>query len=240
MSRQRGSVGSYIALDVARKLELQYLDREILESVAREADVPVERVEAIEDRAGQLARVLRLLGARPKLPPVASASLREEEAYEDRVGLLMTRGGLSHEAAVTQLMSSGGLQYSPPLDYLDLVTSIILESAAKGGAMVVGRGGQMILREHPGVFRVQCIARFEVRVYNIIKREGVKWREAAHRVRRADEQRAGYMRRFYNMNWLDPSLYDLVINTDRISTDVAVEMIVQAALAVEAAAEAET
>ncbi len=236
LSRQRGSLGSYIALEVAQRLGLRYLDREIIDSVAREAGLPAEKVEAIEERAGRLARVLHLLGARPKLPAVASASLREQAAFEARVGALMDSEGLSREAAIARLESSGGLEYTGRLDYLDLVSSIILEYAAQGDVIIVGRGGQILLRGRPGVLHVQVMARFETRVYNIIEREGVKWREAAHRVRLADEQRAGYMRRFYNVDWLDSSLYDLVISTDQIPCEVAAEMIMRAARAVEAAA----
>jgi cytidylate kinase len=239
VSRQRGSMGSYIALEVANRLGLRYLDREILDSVAREASVPAEAVEAIEERAGRLARVLRLLGARPKLPVVASASLREQESFDDRVEQLVERDGLSREATISRLTSSGGPDYTPPTDYLDLVTSVILECAAQGRAMIVGRGGQMILRGQPGVLHVQCIARFETRVYNVIQREGVKWREAAHRVRLADDQRAGYMRRFYNVDWLDSGLYDLVINTDQIPPDAAADMLTRAAQAVGAATQPE-
>ncbi len=239
LSRQRGSLGSYIALEVAQRLGLCYLDREIIDSVAREAGVSAEKVEAIEERAGRLARVLRLLGARPKLPAVASASLREQAAFEARVKALMDSEGLSREAAIARLESSGGLEYTGRLDYLDLVSSIILEYAARGDAIIVGRGGQMILRGRPGVLHVQVMARFETRVYNIIEREGVKWREAAHRVRLADEQRAGYMRRFYNVDWLDSSLYDLVISTDQIPCDTAAEIIIRAAKAVEATAGAQ-
>jgi hypothetical protein len=235
VSRQRGSQGSYIALEVAQRLGLLYLDREILDSVARRAGVPVERVEAIEERAGRLANVMRLLRAQPKLPAVASASLREEASFEDRVEALTAQSGLSREAAIARLSTGGGVEYAPPTDYLELVTSVILESAAQGQAMIVGRGGQMILRRRPGVLHVQVIARFETRVFNVIQREGVKWREAAYRVRNADEQRAGYMRRFYNQDWLDSSLYDLVINTDHLPCDAAVELIAGAALAVEAA-----
>jgi cytidylate kinase len=240
MSRQRGSMGSYIAVAAARRLGLQYLDREILDSVAREAGVPPERVEAVEERAWRLARVLHLLGARPKLPSVASASLREQQALNGRVEALMESSGLSREAAVAQLKIGGGLEYVPPPDYLDLIRSVIVEYAAKGQVMIVGRGGQMILRGRPDVLHVQVIARFETRVYNIIQREGVKWREAANRVRTADEQRAGYLRRFYNVDWLDPSLYDLVINTDKIPRDAAVELVAQAAQAVEVAAQPES
>ena len=234
LSRQRGSMGSYIALEVARKLDLRYLDREILHSVAQEAGVEAETVEALEEKAGRLARTLRLLGARPKLPSIASASLREQASYDDRVRALMDQERLSQEVALARLESGVGLDYVPRLDYLDLVTSIVVQSAEQGQAIIVGRGGQMILARRPGVLHVQVVARFETRVYNIMQREGVKWREAAHRVRRADEQRAGYMRRFYNVDWLDSSLYDLVIGTDRIPSSLAVEMIVKAAQALDA------
>jgi cytidylate kinase len=146
----------------------------------------------------------------------------------------MDQERLSQEVALARLESGVGLDYVPRLDYLDLVTSIIVQSAEQGQAIIVGRGGQMILARQPGVLHVQVVARFETRVYNIMQREGVKWREAAHRVRRADEQRAGYMRRFYNVDWLDSSLYDLVIGTDRIPPSLAVDMIVKAAKALDA------
>ena len=232
VSRQRGSMGSYIALEVARELDLRYLDREIILSVAQEAGVEAEAIEAIEEKAGRLARFQRLLNLRPKLPSVASASLREQASVNERIRALMDHEQLSQEAAISHLESGAGLEYIPRLDYLDLVTTIILEQAANGQAMIVGRGGQMILRGRPGVLHVQVVAKFETRVYNIIQREEVKWREAAHRVRLADEQRAGYMRRFYNVDWLDSALYDLVINTDQIPCDAATEIVVAAAQAV--------
>lgn len=233
VSRQRGSMGSYVALEVARELGLRYLDREIILSVAREAGVEAEAVEAIEEKAGRLARIQHLLNLRPRLPTLASASLREQASLDERISALMDQEHLSQEVAVSHLEGGAGLEYMPRLDYLDLVTSVILEQAANGQAMIVGRGGQMILHGRPGVLHVQVVAKFETRVYNIIQREGVKWREAAHRVRLADEQRAGYMRRFYNVDWLDSALYDLVINTDQIPCDAAAEIIVAAAQAVE-------
>lgn len=240
ISRQRGSRGSYIALEVARQLGLRYLDREILDSVARETGLTTDVVQDIEARATRLPRVMHLLGARPKLPVIASASLREENDREDRIGSLVAEG-MSREAAISRLKTVGGLAYAPSADYLDLVTSVVLESAAQGDAMIVGRGGQMILARMPGVLHVQILSRFESRVFELTQREAIKWREAAHRVRASDEQRASYLRRFYNVDWLDPNLYDLVINTDRISDAAAVEMIITAAGAVaEAAAQEET
>ncbi|MEJ2208306.1 MAG: cytidylate kinase-like family protein [Anaerolineae bacterium] len=233
VSRQRGSMGSYVALEVARQLDLRYLDREIIQSVAQEAGVDVDVVQALEERAGQLARIRHLLGARPKLPSIASASMRERAALDERLQSLIDRERLHQEVAVARLESGVSPNYIPRLDYLELITRIILDQAAQDQAMIVGRGGQMILHQQPGVLHVQVVARFETRVYNIIKREGVKWREAAHRVRRSDEQRSGYLRRFYNVDWLEASLYDLVISTDRIPCGTAADLIVEAARALE-------
>jgi cytidylate kinase len=238
VSRQRGSKGSYIALEVARRMGLRYLDREILDSVARQAGVQVAQLEAIEAHAGRLPRILHLLGARPKVPTVASASLREQATYEARIGELMVQQGLERDAAVAQLESEGVPAYQPSQDYLELTKAVILEYAQQGDAVIVGRGGQMILRRRPGVLHVQVVGKFEDRVHNIVEREGVKWREAAHRLRQADEERAGYLRRFYGVDWLDPGLYDVVLNTDQIPDETAVEMIVLAAKAVDKAATA--
>ena len=236
VSRQRGSRGSYIALEVAERLGLRYLDREILDSVARETGLTTDVVEHIEERATRVPRVMHLLGARPKLPVIASASLREQQDREERIADLVRQEGMSRGAAVSRLDAVGGLEYAPSMDYLDLVTSVILESAAQGDAMIVGRGGQIILARMPGVLHVKILSRFESRVFELTQREGIKWREAAHRIRASDEQRDGYLRRFYNVDWLDPNLYDLVINTDRISDAAAVEMIITAAGAVAEAA----
>jgi cytidylate kinase len=170
------------------------------------------------------------------LPTVASASLREQANYEARVGELMAEHGLDRDAAVARLEREGLSPYTPSQDYLDLTSSVILDCAKQGDAMIVGRGGQMILRRRPGVLHVQFVGKFENRVYNICQREDVKWREAAHRLRQADEERAGYLRRFYGVDWLDPGLYDLVLNTDQIPDEAAVSMIVLAAEAVHKAA----
>lgn len=238
VSRQRGSKGSYIALEVARRMGLRYLDREILESVAEQAGAKVAQLEAIEARAGRLPRVLHLLGVRPKLPAVASASLREQAAYETRVGELMAEGGLEREAAVARLESEGVASYQPSQDYIDLTRKVILDYAQQGNALIVGRGGQIVLRRWPGVLHVQIVGKFENRVCNICRREQVKWREASYRLHQADEERAAYLRRFYGVDWLDPGLYDLVINTDQIPDEAAVGMIVLAAETVEEAAAA--
>jgi len=113
-----------MALEVARRMDLRYLDREILDSVAQ--------LEAIEACAGRIPCVLHLLGARPRLPAVASASLREQAKYEARIGELITQHGLDRDAAVAQLQSEGVQPYEPSQGDLSqtIVAQHVLHSSA--------------------------------------------------------------------------------------------------------------
>jgi cytidylate kinase len=55
---------------------------------------------------------------------------------------------------------------------------------------------------------------------------GLSQREATQRILASDEARREYLRRYYAVNWLDPQLYDLVINTGRITIPTAVQLAV--------------
>ncbi len=58
--------------------------------------------------------------------------------------------------------------------------------------------------------------------------QGLSKREAQSRVRDSDRARSDYLRRYYDVDWLDPTLYHLTINTGRIPISTAVELIVTA------------
>jgi len=81
------------------------------------------------------------------------------------------------------------------------------------------------------VLRVRIFASFEHRVKHWIKRvaamtgETANQRAAAYFVRRDDTEKAGRMRYLYEVDINDPMLYELILNTERVSHDAAVEMI---------------
>jgi cytidylate kinase len=65
-------------------------------------------------------------------------------------------------------------------------------------------------------------------VKTIVEREGLERRAAVSRVKTSDRARAGYLRRYHSVNWLDPQLYDLVFNAAKVPVEVAVGLIVEA------------
>ncbi|MHB1397656.1 MAG: cytidylate kinase family protein [Trichloromonadaceae bacterium] len=105
------------------------------------------------------------------------------------------------------------------------VELIILEYALKGNVIIYGRGGQDLLQGIDSVLRVRIIAPFEERVERWAEREWLDPELARVLVRKSDQQRAGFIKYYFDRNWEDPLHYDLLINTVRFSTDTAVKLI---------------
>jgi cytidylate kinase len=115
--------------------------------------------------------------------------------------------------------------------YITILQTTLLEFAEADNAVIIGRGGQWLLRGIPHVLRVRVIAPFEQRVRSWVKRtaamtgETPNQRAAADFVRRDDAEKAGRMRYLYEVDIGDPAIYDVVINTEKLPYDAAVDML---------------
>jgi len=105
------------------------------------------------------------------------------------------------------------------------VELIILEYALKGNVIVYGRGGQDLLKGIDNVLRVRITAPFEERVERWAEREWLDPELARILVRRSDQQRAGFIKYYFDRDWNDPIEYDIIINTSRLSEETAVKLI---------------
>jgi cytidylate kinase len=114
--------------------------------------------------------------------------------------------------------------------YARVVRETMERFAAEGNAVIVGRGGQMVLRDWPAALHVHLYAPLEVRVQRLIKRSRITELEAKRHITRSDEQKRMHVRNMHkNANWKDLKHYHLAINTGYISLEVAAQMIMQAA-----------
>lgn len=115
--------------------------------------------------------------------------------------------------------------------YITILQTTLLDFAEMDNAVLMGRGGQWLLRGIPHVVRARVIAPFELRVKRWIKRtadmtgETPNQRAAADFVRRDDAEKNGRMRYLYEVDLADPMLYDFTLSTERLTYEAAVEMI---------------
>ena len=113
--------------------------------------------------------------------------------------------------------------------YLDMIQTIIYEYARADDVVILGRGATVLLSDVPSALHVNTFAPFERRVEVVMGREGISRLLAEQIVRESDQDRAGYMRYLFNRDWMDPLLYDLMINTAVVTREQACELIAAAA-----------
>jgi cytidylate kinase len=115
--------------------------------------------------------------------------------------------------------------------YITVIQSAVLDIAEKDNVVINSRGGQVLLRGISHALRVFVIAPFELRVKRVMKKmagqaqEGVDVRTTVEMVRHSDQEKHGRIRYLYNVDWSDPALYDLVLNTEKLSVEAGVEVL---------------
>lgn len=94
----------------------------------------------------------------------------------------------------------------------ELSERIITGIAEKGNAVLVGRGSPWFLRSRSDTFSVFIYAPFEDKVRQVMKRGKTK-SEAEHLVETVDQDRAAFVKKYFNKNWPHREIYNLMINS---------------------------
>jgi cytidylate kinase len=116
-----------------------------------------------------------------------------------------------------------------PKVYLERLQSVIFEVAKKGNAVFLGRGSQLLLHSFDCALHVLVTGSMEKRIERVMREKGVKREIAEKMIHRSDHDRGGFFRFAFNEDWLNPHLYDLILNSDKLSINSAVGMVVVAA-----------
>ena len=109
--------------------------------------------------------------------------------------------------------------------YQAYVEATVLELATHDNVVLVGRASTVILGDITHVLRVRVIASERVRAERIERQQGLTAQGAREYVRDADRDLASRVRFLYHLDWEDPLLYDVVVNTDRTSVARAVAVL---------------
>jgi len=109
-----------------------------------------------------------------------------------------------------------------------LVRDTILAAYSHDNVIIVGRGGQAILKEKPGVLHVRLFAPQGARALRVKDRENLPLGEAADLVLRKDQAASAYLKRFYDIEWDNSLLYHLMVNTGKWELEDVAQLIVNA------------
>jgi cytidylate kinase len=109
-------------------------------------------------------------------------------------------------------------------EFLRKLAEIFATLGKHGQAVILGRGAGFIIPPKEAL-RVLIVAPLEARVRKVMKDLSLSKEEAKKRIDMIDSERKGYVRQFFQVDMMDPLHYDLVVNTDPLSIDGAVNLI---------------
>lgn len=201
ISREDGAGAVEVSRQVTDALGFRLIDEDIVTRAAVRADVHVDAVADVERRKPTLVKLLEGLG--PAAMGSGGMALPEEAGYG--------------RAASNELRR--------------LIRTVIEETAAEGNVVIVAHAAAIALAGRDDVLRVLITASAQTRRRRAADAMKVDESEAARMVKRSDAARADYLKRFYGIGSEQPTHYDVVINTDRLTPDDAARLIVNAATA---------
>jgi len=208
VSRTTAAGGEAIGQAVAARLGFRYVDEQIILRAAELARVDPARIAAAEQSQPLLQRLVDKLGAAQAL--IGTVAL----------GTLLPVGGVLTEPSRTKLGEE---------DARALIRAAIHEVAKQGNAVIVAHAASLALAAVPGVLRVLVTASVETRTRRVVESDKASEEAAAALIAQSDRGRRDYLRRFYGVAEEQPTLYDLVVNTDVLTPEESTSLIVFAA-----------
>ena len=203
----RGLIGSgtyLVAPEVARIMNVRYVDRQILSEIARHLDTTVEEVADIDHvpwgLRGRIAKELGRAFEQISAGPVAPFDLGPHYVPTGEV--------LTEEK------------------YISALGSVIHDMVETESVVLVSRGAQMVLKDHPGSLHVYLQAPMEVRIPSVIDYFHISREDAEKKIEELYKAHKAYIKKYFKAAVEDMEHYDLIINTRKISLKEAINMIV--------------
>ena len=200
ISGSDGSLAQELATAVGSALGFQVINEEITARAAEAAGVDQRAVDDAEQRKTALTKILDLLASSGAV----------------NAGFLLVPDA---QFAEEMLSSDPGARNQPRDELRRLIRSAIEQFADAGNVVIVAHAASQLLAGRDHVLRVLVTASPPTRSARLAESLGLPDKQADALVKNGDAGRADYLKRFYGVERELPTQYDLVINTDKLSSE---------------------
>ena len=190
VNREFESRGNEIAQDVAKALQIPYVDKFLITESALKSGLSETTIASTDE----------MLASRFEYSQAEAAHF--------------------YASAETPLPTSAQVA--------EIQFGLIREMAEKGPCVIVGRCANYLLRDREDVLDVFIHAGRDYRVKRTMDAFSLSERAAVRLLKRTDKARKAYYKNYTGMDWNDPNSYHMVVNSDRMSHDLCVRLILEA------------
>jgi len=116
------------------------------------------------------------------------------------------------------------------IHYIAYIRAVLLRKAAECDLNLIyhGQAGHLLIPDAPNLLRVKVIADMEYRIKTVMERDGLTRDDAVDFIHARDTERDRWVKTIFGVDRNDATAYDVVVNIEKISLDVACDMVLVA------------
>lgn len=113
---------------------------------------------------------------------------------------------------VQEVVWNGGIQRLADGDDFSVRAEVIAEAARMADCIIIGRGAQCLLQDRKEIFHVFLHAPLPLKLERAAQHVGDDV-DIQSLIREHDDAQAAFVRDHFDLDWRDPQLYDLMLDT---------------------------
>jgi len=110
-------------------------------------------------------------------------------------------------------------------NYYEVTKKLVENVYEAGNVIILGWGSQCLLKEKPNTLHVRLIKDNDLKTKELMEAENLSSKAAKDFIDREEGDLKAYVKQYFNEDWNDAHLYDLIIDMGKISVEKAVDMI---------------
>lgn len=199
INRELGSGGRTIGRKLAEKMNVAFYDKALINELKKKFQLDTEQIEKLKSG--------------------------KSDWWRDFINSAMFMGQGMNEMWYYQRMTGPEAYLVTSSDMFKVEKEILLNVASEASCIIAGRSGFSVFADHPNHLSIFIQAPLEHRIQRIMGKQNLTHEEAEKIIKKVDEMRESYVKKYTGTSRYDTRNYDLVINMEGKSEDDAVELI---------------
>ena len=201
INRELGSGGRTVGRKLAEKLNVPFYDKALINELKKKFNLDTEQIEKLKSG--------------------------KSDWWRDFINSALYLGQGMNELWYYQRMTGKEGYLVTSSDMFEQDKEILTRVAEEESCIVAGRSGFSVFANHPNHLSILIQAPLEHRIQRIMTKQELTREEAEKIIKKVDEMRENYVKKYSGTSRYDTRNYDLVINMEGKTEDEAVDLILQ-------------
>lgn len=201
INRELGSGGRTVGRKLAEKLNVAFYDKALINELKKKFKLDTEQIEKLKSG--------------------------KSDWWREFINSAMYMGQGMNEMWYYQRMTGQEGYLVTSSDMFKMDKEILTQVAAEDSCVIAGRNGFSVFADHPNHLSIFIQAPLEYRIQRIMGKQNLTREEAEKAIKKVDDMRESYVKKYSGTSRYDTRNYDLVVNMEGKTEDEVVELILQ-------------